>query len=594
MGQRTSATCIANKYIILLLMLMVLFGYLFMIHEFGANTSPDIDAQTNTIVISPDYINHLHQNEFNPHDKHNRQMSQINTSITKQPTNNYYLAKAIHHNKYEKYDFSFFWTSGDGSPLFINASKYDSRHEIGYKSFVFCPMPKNGCSAWKQVLRRIKGETFYLADDYWSLHSKQNNLEQDRIHTFDINGANNILYNNKIIHAVFIRDSIERCLSAFLDKCIGSHWSKKYWCKPRTNTSKISHKIYSHFDLYIDAIINKEMSLDFHWLPQNFICDLYKFVDRYNIYYSNDINSRYQFLNDINSDDNFKLKTWNNIGASGWLKKQHNNGQTHRKLLIKQKPVLIMGKNAAEQMEELDLSGSFLDKESYHSINTSLRLFQFYRADLLAKVISFYENDYILFNMSLPEWICKFVNINNVIDVRKYGEYSVYYKDYDHDVIVNESGLIWNRSYEINKRMNKYDTFIPMFYEMIDFDREYNTLIHKIRGIAILSNILTFVDVDILPLCFRNNGWDYTIMMNRERKNIIRLIRLYFNQYLGKENIDIPNEFVVKDQESNSVNFEQTFIQWRDQDKIIYHNIRNNVLFMRDIPRKQLWERFHN
>lgn len=133
----------------------------------------------------------------------------------------YYASNLLNNHKTQKYeptDFSFFWKNGDGSPLFMNASKYDANHSLGYQSFVFCPMPKVGCSSWKQVFRRMKGISNYLADDYWSLHSDRNELEMDRIHRNGIEGANKILNNPDIIHAVFVREPIERALSAWIDK----------------------------------------------------------------------------------------------------------------------------------------------------------------------------------------------------------------------------------------------------------------------------------------------------------------------------------------------------------------------------------------
>ena len=565
-----------------------------MIHHFGYESSHNIDIIHNIDTIQ---LPNLMQ--------------------TKNIMTDFYLSKSIKNSKYLLDDFSFYWTQGDGSPLFINSSKYDINHDIGYKSFVFCPIPKNGCSAWKQVLRRIKGEKFYLADDYWSLHSQDNNLEQDRIHRFGVNGANKILYDKNIIHAVFIRDSIERCLSAFLDKCIQAHWSNKYWCIPRSDpNNSITHKIYTHFDLFIDSIVNKPQihALDFHWLPQNFVCDLYKTVGRYHIYYTKDTNARYQFLFDIGGN-----KTWNKIGANGWVKKEK---WRRRKLLssrnlkntktIKKKPVKIMGKNATLQMMRLDLSGSFLDKQSYHTSNSSRKLFQFYRSDLLAKVIIFYESDYILFNQTLPQWICKFINVEDIIQLLKYkdfnekaknlevlsyGEYSTYYKDYDHDAIVNDSDddIIWTRNNEMKKRKQYFDTFIPQFYEMMEFDKEHETIIHKIRGMAVLSNILTFIDRNILPQCFRyqtdKKPWDWTNLLKREKNLIMSLMDNYFNIYLSDNKIKIPNLFLSKIETKNEeiINVEETFNKWRDEDIILYHNIGNTVIYMREIPRKTLF-----
>ena len=631
--QNKGSLCMGNRQLCILLSIAIIFAYLMMIiHQFGYEALPDFnDIHNNQVIIANDILSNLYPKQLNDamdifgivNDSNINSLDTISNDNEHNQMSKFYLSKAIKHRKYLMDDFSFFWTAGDGSPLFINASKYDSNHEIGYESFVFCPVPKNGCSAWKQVMRRIKGEKFYLADDYWSLHSEFNNLEQDRIHRFGLDKANDILYDPNIAHAVFIRDPIERSLSAFLDKCIAAHWSSKFWCKPRSNpNNRIIHKVYSHFDLFIDSIVNIPLQRhsDFHWLPQHFICDLYKFAGRYRVYYSQDVNARYQFLMDIGGE-----KTWNAIGASGWPKKHDTEHKTRRRMtdkrIEKAKPVKIMGKNATLQMQTLDLSGSFLDKQSYHTTNGSTKLFQMYRADLLAKVVAFYELDYKLFNISLPEWICKFTDIVDLArfadrsihktmpgskEVLSYGQFSTYYKDYDHQAIVNESGLLWNRTYELTQRRKAYTTLIYKFYEMKEFDEKHDTIISKIRGIAALSNMLTIVDRSILPKCFTKSlphgfkPWNLMGIIEREKKLLTQIIDGYFNKFLlfpKNKHIHLPDEFVYRLVDIDGilkVNAMETFNKWRNNDKVMYYNIQQSVSFMREVPRKDIFWNIYN
>ena len=479
-----------------------------------------------------------------------------------------------------------------------------------------------------------------MADDYWSLHSEQNNLEQDRIHQFGVDGANDILYSPDVIHAVFIRDCIERALSAFLDKCIGSHWGKKYWCTPRTDdNNRIAHKVYSHFDLYIDAIVDRpdRYQLDYHWLPQNFVCDLYKFAGRYHVYYSRDIRSRYDFLMDIGGQ-----RTWNEIGANGWVKKDisknadyqteqrkrrlgvyvngniHESEDSNENITEKKHKVKIMGKEAAFQMEQLDLSGSFLDKESYHSINASQRLVQFYRADSLAKVIVFYESDYVLFNMTLPSWICKYLCVYDVIgwlltvdngasdhhevdgkslmDIEGlgFGKYSVYFEDYDHEqVVVDRENRTWTREIEMERRRKKYSTLIPMFESMRIFDRAKGTIIHRIRGLVALSNVLSFVDHKILPQCWKDKMTrnleekiDFAKSRERDKDAMIQVIGHYFNGYLKAKGVQLIKRMVQLEEGTETIDAKGTFVRWENEDKILYHNIGQNLLWMREAPRR--------
>ena len=278
-------------------------------------------------------------------------------------------------------------------------------------------------------------------------HQIENGLENDRIYRrngtgIDVDAANEILNyinpttNTSVFHAAFVRDSAERALSAFLDKCIQSQWNKRYWCRPSTKRNQF---LYSHFDVFIEAIISKATrprsvflmtngwwGLDFHWLPQNWICDLYKFIDRYHIYDADNVYDRKNFLLNIGGE-----KTWNAIGKTGWF--HHDTHSKKRSLLIEHEPNLfvIPKYNANEYVDKvngitrehapgyrgykpgdtLDISGSLLSENAAHSQDTRHKVFSYYRADLLAKVIVFYVDDYILFERSLPDWVCKFVNL---------------------------------------------------------------------------------------------------------------------------------------------------------------------------------------
>lgn len=171
----------------------------------------------------------------------------------------FHAENVLHQRTFSKHSWSFHFNDGDGSALFINASKSD---RFTFKSFQFCPVPKVGVSSWKQVIKRIKGSPVYLADDHWSLHDPlENELEPDRIHKLGVDGANQLLFSDEdIFYAIFVRDPISRALSAFLDKCIGSKWILKHWCQPTTPLNddlRNQNGVYSQFDLFIESIINK-------------------------------------------------------------------------------------------------------------------------------------------------------------------------------------------------------------------------------------------------------------------------------------------------------------------------------------------------
>lgn len=152
----------------------------------------------------------------------------------------------------------------------------------------------------------------------------------DRI-SHDVDAANVKLHHidpvtaQPIYHAVFVRDSLERSLSAFLDKCIQSQWTARFWCQPQSHRE---FGRYSHFDIFVEAVLSKAQKpdneflakqsfwqLDYHWLPQNWVCDLYKLIDRYHIYNADNITERKRFFLDIGGTEfnDFSLMSCSNV-----------------------------------------------------------------------------------------------------------------------------------------------------------------------------------------------------------------------------------------------------------------------------------------
>lgn len=59
---------------------------------------------------------------------------------------------------------------------------------------------------------------------------------------------------------------------------------------------------------------NLNYHLPLHRLPQNWICDLYKFIDRYRIYDADNVTERKRFFLDIGGET-----FWEAVGAHGWF-----------------------------------------------------------------------------------------------------------------------------------------------------------------------------------------------------------------------------------------------------------------------------------
>ena len=79
----------------------------------------------------------------------------------------------------------------------------------------------------------------------------------------------------------------------------------------------------------------------------------------------------------------------------------------------------------------------------------------------------------------------------------------------------------------------------------------------------------------------------------KERNLVTTLIHNYFNVHLVGEGIEIPDEFVCKlvddDDNNGIVDAKETFKKWKNGDKVMYMNIKEALLFMRDIPRKNIF-----
>eukprot|EP01083_Nonionella_stella_P080004 219611_1 len=550
---------------------------------------------------------------------------------------------------YDESDFSFWWLGGDGAPLFINASKYDPNGTFGYDSFVFCPIPKVGCSSWKQVMRRIKGIDAYLADDYWSLHhEKENGLEMDRIYRnpngsgVNADAANHVLHyidrlnhNKSIFHAAFIRDALERSLSAFLDKCVQSEWHKRYWCQPQT-VRKIGR--YSHFDVFVEAAISKAIKpkhvylqrysfwkLDYHWLPQNWICDLYKFIHRYHIYNADQIMDRKHFFLNIGG-----TKAWDAIGATGWF--HHNK----RRRLIKENLFVIPEYKKWEYVDTvnhvrrehgpkyrgyragnvLDISGSLLSENAAHAQDTRRKVYSYYRADLLGKAIVYYLDDYVLFDRQLPQWICAFVHVEGVLE--RVMEVNSIYADHTHTMDKEKAILfdsphnpltlgktsIWNELTSGEEKANvtartiqltdkqRENTKLKCFYDvLLPADVQYHTLFAVLRGTSFLLDVLLNVDEKVLPI-HRDD-------LVEKKKILMRVLHLYLNEYIpyrlrlhddddtfGEAHwLDIMKCLHLELDANGAMDVNQLSQQWDNENDDIIEQVRYNMLYNRDVPR---------
>eukprot|EP00746_Dinoflagellata_sp_MGD_P164429 gnl/MRDRNA2_/MRDRNA2_93050_c0_seq1.p1 gnl/MRDRNA2_/MRDRNA2_93050_c0~~gnl/MRDRNA2_/MRDRNA2_93050_c0_seq1.p1 ORF type:complete len:395 (+),score=77.54 gnl/MRDRNA2_/MRDRNA2_93050_c0_seq1:85-1269(+) len=118
------------------------------------------------------------------------------------------------------------------------------------KPFAVCTPPKNGCSRWKRLLRRIQGFQDYMRDPHdWRtsglvMAGQQPPQVQRKLWT-----------KPGIFKMMLARNPLERLLSAWLSK-------KKVF------------KLPLHFGVFTKMLDNKKWAgANVHWKPQTFLCD---------------------------------------------------------------------------------------------------------------------------------------------------------------------------------------------------------------------------------------------------------------------------------------------------------------------------------
>ncbi|KAL3801054.1 hypothetical protein HJC23_002347 [Cyclotella cryptica] len=155
----------------------------------------------------------------------------------------------------------------------------------------FCAIGKNGSTEWRKVFKALNAPEFGgLQKSKFNTHKK---LSEDT---------------QNIPQTVFLRDPLERLLSAYLDKCVkdsvrrsqghcepnaifASDWMKSAGKKTTDDKSVISLPML--FDAAQDA--DKEMFAAYvdlfplkwnvHFVPQAIFCDLYRNINNYDVYF---------------------------------------------------------------------------------------------------------------------------------------------------------------------------------------------------------------------------------------------------------------------------------------------------------------------
>ena len=293
-----------------------------------------------------------------------------------------------------------------GAPFLYNNINHSNPNMIA-KNILWCPIAKCGSETWRTFWYRYVGEssrkssTFRL---YEYPNIKTININKDFLYAF-----------------VIIRDPLERILSGYLDKCFYKSlltnpidYAAKF-CFNKRNYQYIL-ELYSNYTTKndINRLNNNEKedilryifelfggnlveilahygweSVNAHWMPMYLFCDLYKHVEYYNLYKMNSIDDTYKIINQL-----------------GFWDEYYNESLSY-----------YIGNKGKEWVWGLDnqtrwnwiLSLSHLTRHGKVVNHANDKVLRYYSVRMIHILIDLYKMDYIVFNITIPQWICQVI-----------------------------------------------------------------------------------------------------------------------------------------------------------------------------------------
>lgn len=156
---------------------------------------------------------------------------------------------------------------------FDHGSKYEGLYVNPEANFAFCTIEKNACSSWAAIISKLESNNVSNNDVNWGITHE----------TFTVAKANKVFQNLNSTRAVFVRDPLERFLSAFLDKCF-SVGCKNIYCDRMRSEGKTKSGDQITFSQAVSWILDQDLSeLDGHFRPQANHCELDQRIDEYNV-----------------------------------------------------------------------------------------------------------------------------------------------------------------------------------------------------------------------------------------------------------------------------------------------------------------------
>lgn len=240
----------------------------------------------------------------------------------------------------------------DASPVVVEKFK-----------LIFFTVPKNACTTWKMLFRRISGALNYQDQD------ERRGLPHDPTRNglrylwhYSLDDANRIMTSPDYTRAIFVRDPKERFLSAYLDKAVAlPDFLRRKCCRNVTMTTvSVSNAVVCSGQVptpfqFLDLI---QECKDGHWVQQHF-----RMEEKY-----------WPFINFVGRHENVEedakrllkqIGAWEEYGSHGW-------GTNY------QDPIFFKGSN----------------QQQVHTTNSREKYGHYFTPELERKVEQFYAVDY--------------------------------------------------------------------------------------------------------------------------------------------------------------------------------------------------------